>query len=123
MLVNMVHVRRMRMGVAHRAMLMEVRVRLARRVERAVRMLMMLIVHMRVRVRHRLVSVFMLVPFGEMQPYSRRHENARDDELRRNRLAEHHNRNRAAEKRRGGEVCAGAGRSKVTQGHNEQRQT
>jgi hypothetical protein len=66
MLVNMVHVRHVSMRVAHWAVLVKVRVRLARRVECTVRMLMMLVVHMRVCVRHRLVNVFMLVAFGEM---------------------------------------------------------
>ena len=122
MLVHMVHVRHVRMRVSHWAVLMEMRVRLARRVQRTVRMLMMRVVHMRVCVRHRLVNVLMLMAFGEMQPYPRRHERARDDELRRHRLAEYHNRNRTAEKRCGGKIGAGARGPKMAQGDDKERQ-
>ena len=48
---------------------------------------MMVVVDMAVLVLDRLVRVFMGMPFGQMQPDAERHQQAGDDQLRRDRLA------------------------------------
>ena len=61
-----VHVRHMGMRVPKRLVLVEMRVRLAGRVERAVVVLVVLVVKVRMSVRHRLMNMFVLMPFGEV---------------------------------------------------------
>jgi hypothetical protein len=75
--VGMVHVGHMRVRVTHRRMLVEMRVRLAGRIERAVRMAMVLVMNMRMGVRHRLVPVLVRVLLGQVQPHADRHQDAR----------------------------------------------
>jgi hypothetical protein len=83
------HIWDVRMRVPYPAVLVVVRVRLAGRVQLAVRVLMVLIVHMWVRVSHRFVNVLMFVAFCQMQPDPHGHERARDGELHGDRLDEH----------------------------------
>jgi hypothetical protein len=81
----MVDVRIVRMPVPKRFMPVPVRMRLRHR--SSVSVLMMRIVEMAVLVLDRLVRVFMRMPFGQMQPDAERHQQARNDQLRRDRLA------------------------------------
>src|SRR5436853_4098057 len=69
-----VHVGRVRVCVPQRRMPMEMRVRFAGRVERAMVMTMVLIVHVRVGVRRGLVHMLVFVMFGQVQPYANRHQ-------------------------------------------------
>lgn len=77
---------------------------------------------MRVRVGHGLVGVAVLVMLSEVQPDTHGHEGAGDGELRSDRLAERDHRRRSAEKRCGGEICAGARGPEMAQGHDEECQ-
>ena len=81
----MMDVRVVRMPVPKRFVPVPVRMRLCRR--SFVSMAMMVVVEMAVLVLDRLVPVFMGVPFGQMQPDAERHQQASDDQLRRDRLA------------------------------------
>ena len=72
--MGMMHVRHVRVAVAHRFMAMQVCVRLSWRVAGAMSVPMMLIVNMGVRMPHRLMRMFMFVIFGQMQPDAERHQ-------------------------------------------------
>jgi len=67
------HVGNVRVGMPRPAMPVHVRVRLSGRVVRAVLVLMMLVVHMRVLVRHRFVDVLVLMMLAQMQPHANCH--------------------------------------------------
>ena len=82
-----VHVRRVRMRVPQSAVLVEMRVRFAGRIRRAVRVLMMLVTDVRMRMGEQRVDMLMLVTFGEVQPDAGRHQCASNGELRGHRLA------------------------------------
>jgi hypothetical protein len=81
----MVDVRVVRMPVPKRFMPVPVRMRLRHR--SFVSVVMMVVVDMGMLVLDWLVRVFMGMPFGQMQPDAERHQQARDDQLRRDRLA------------------------------------
>lgn len=70
------HVRHVRVPVLEAAMLVRMRVGLARRIVGAMLVLVMRVMCMRVRVREHLVLVLMLVILGEMQPHSNGHQGA-----------------------------------------------
>jgi hypothetical protein len=72
----MMHVRHVRVPVLEPAMLVRMRVGLARGVVGTVLVLVMSIMNVGVRVCEHLVLVFMLMIFGEMQPHANRHEGA-----------------------------------------------
>ena len=74
-----------RVPVPKRLMPVPVRMRLGHRP--FVSMAMMFVVDMAVLVLERLVRVFVAVPFGQMKPDAERHQQARNDQLRRDRLA------------------------------------
>jgi hypothetical protein len=86
--MHMMHVRRMRVRVTQSAVLMEMRVRLAWRVDCAVHVLMMFVMDVRVGMRERRGGVLMFVTFGQVQPDAGGHQRARDGKLRGYRLAE-----------------------------------
>jgi hypothetical protein len=73
-----VRVRYVRVCVPQPAVPVEMRVGLAWRVLRAVFASMVFVMHMRMCVRQRLMAMFMLVTFGEMQPDADRHEGSCD---------------------------------------------
>ena len=98
--VRVMHVRHMRMGVLQPAVRVGMGVRLPRRIAGAVRVPMMLVVHVRMGVLHRLVDVLVLVPLGQMQPDAERHQAARRGELHGEGLAERQHRDGCAEERR-----------------------
>jgi hypothetical protein len=64
-----------------------------------VRVSVMLVVHMAVLMLDRIVGMFMLMPLCEMEPEAKSHEQASDDELRGDRLAQQDNGNHRADKR------------------------
>ena len=69
MAMEVMHVGRVRMSMRQWPMLMRVSMGLARRVFRAVLMLVVLVVDMRVGVLCRFVNVLMLVTFRHVEPY------------------------------------------------------
>ena len=74
------------MGVREGLVLVPVRVGLAGRVRRAVRVPMVLVVRMTVRVDHPLVTMLMLMPLGQVQPDADGHEHAGGDPRRSDRF-------------------------------------
>ena len=80
-LVLMMHVRDVRVPVLQPRVPMVVGVRLAGWITRRVRMPVMLVVHMRVCMFHRLVPMLMLVMLGEMQPYADGHQETSCEQL------------------------------------------
>lgn len=80
--VPMVDIRVVGMCVNYRVVPMRMRVRVrvdCRRITRTVHMLVMLVVHVRMRVLHRLVGVSMYMSFRNVQPYTERHQSASSD--------------------------------------------
>jgi hypothetical protein len=94
--MRMVHVGYVRMRVPHRGVLVKMRVRLTWRVGSSMPVLVMLVVHMRMRMAHHLVNMFMLVVLGRVQPYAYTHQTAGDCELCGDGIAEHDDRCGAA---------------------------
>ncbi len=74
--VLVMHVGRVRMLVLEPAMHVEMRMRLPWRVFGIVLMLVVLIMHVGMRVRCRLVDMFVFVAFGEVQPNAHSHQAA-----------------------------------------------
>ncbi len=60
------------------------------------------------RVRHRLVNMFMFVPLGEMQPDAQSHHAAGQQQLNGDGLSQAHNGNDGAEEWGRRKICAGA---------------
>ena len=114
MTVRVMHVRYVRVGMSQRPMFVKMRVRLSGWIEGAVGVAVVFIVHVRMRVSHRLVNVLMLVTLSQVQPNSDCHEGTGNGELHSKRLAKRDNRRHSAEKWRGREVCAGPRGSKVS---------
>ena len=80
MLVPVMDVRVVRVSVDKFFVPVPVRVRFARRIIRAVDVLLMLVVCVQVLMLHRLVPVFVSVKFSEMKPDAERHEHGGGDE-------------------------------------------
>ena len=68
MAVNVMHIRRVRMCMFETIMLVPMRVRLAYWIIRSMLVLVMLVMNVRVRVRHCIVDVFMLMALRDVQP-------------------------------------------------------
>ena len=68
MAVNVMHIRRVRMYMFETIMFVPMRVRLAYRIIRSMLVLVMLVMNVRVRVRHCIVDVFMLMALRDVQP-------------------------------------------------------
>ena len=119
--VGVVHVR-----VRQRRMMMMVRVRFRVRHWRIVwpmHVLVVFVMNMWMGVIHRLVCVLMFVSLGQVQPHACRHQSRRSEKATGDRFAEHHNRDRGADERRGREVGAGACGANVAQRQDEQHET
>ena len=71
--MRVVHVRDVRMLVPEALVMVGVRVRLSRRVLRAMLMLVMGIMDMGMSVLHGFVNVLVIVLLGQVQPYTDRH--------------------------------------------------
>jgi hypothetical protein len=63
-LMRVMHVGDMRMTMTQPLVAMQMRMRFARRIAGSMRVLMMLVMHMTMAVRHRLVHMLMIVPLG-----------------------------------------------------------
>jgi hypothetical protein len=72
--VCVMHVRQVRVRMPYRLVLVKMGVRLAGRVRSAVRVAMVLVVHVRVGVCDRPMNVFVLVMLGQVQPHADRHQ-------------------------------------------------
>ena len=68
MAVNVMHIRRVRMYMFETIMFVPMRVRLAYWIIRSMLVLVMLVMNVRVRVRHCIVDVFMLMALRDVQP-------------------------------------------------------
>jgi hypothetical protein len=66
--VNVMHIRRVRMGMFETIVPVPMGVRLAYWIIRSMLMLVMLVMNVRVRVRHGTVDVFMLMALRDVQP-------------------------------------------------------
>src|SRR5215475_4658004 len=108
--------------MAQRLMFMGMGVGFAGRIERIMRVAMMLIMHVRMGVRHRLVNVLMLVMFRKVQPHAEGHESAGAEELDGYWLAKRDDGCDAANERRGREVRTCPRRPEVAQCEDEQRE-
>lgn len=108
MRVAVVQVGIVRVAVDEPRVPVPVRVRLARRIVGAVRVPVVLVMHVRVLVLHRLVHMLVLVPLGEMEPDAEAHEPAGGEQLQRQRLAEGGDREERPDERCRREVGAGA---------------
>ena len=97
-------VRKVRMSVDERVVLMNMGVRLGPVPRKIMAMPVMLVVPMRVLVRHCLVCVQVLVPFGEMKIDAQRHQHPRHGKLRRDRFVDDDDRKHGAEKWRDSEM-------------------
>lgn len=81
MLMEMVHVRHVRMRVPQPDMLMEMSVGIPGRIRSAVRVHMMVVMQVGMGMGHRLVNMLMLMMFGQMKPDPRCHEDTGNGEL------------------------------------------
>lgn len=112
----------MRVLVLQMGMSMPVRVR--RLPVRGLRMLvlMVFVMHMGVRMFYRLMHVFVLMVFGEMQPDAEGHQSGRRPECRRRRFAEQDQRDGRADERGGRKVGPGTRRAEAAQGQHEENE-
>ena len=74
----------------------------------------MLVMPMRVFVRHRLVRMHVLVAFGQMKIDTQRHQRPRHGKLRRNSFARNDDRKHGTEERRDGKIGARARGAQVS---------
>lgn len=123
MRVAVVDIREMRMPMDDRLVCMQMRVRFGAIPSGGMLVTMVLVVRVRVFVRDRLVHVFMLVVFRNVQPDTQRHHCTGHGKLQRHRIMLNQERQRGAKKWRNREVRAGARGSQVPQRENEQNQT
>jgi hypothetical protein len=116
----MMDVRVVRMPVPKPFMPVPVRMRLCNR--SFVSMAMMVVVDMGMLVLDWLVDVFMGMPFGQMQPDAERHQQARDDQLRSDRLAQQANRDDRAKERRDREISSSPSAAEMAQRQDKQHE-
>lgn len=118
--VHMMHVGDVRMLVRQSLVTMPVCMRLSGRIVGAVYVLVVLVVHMLMLVRHRLVDMLVFMNFRHVQPYAHRHQGAGGSELNRDWFGEQQDRSYRAEERGSREVCAGPRRTKISERADEQ---
>ena len=118
----MVNIWEMRMRVLHDLMLVFMAVRRITIPRKVMAVLVMRIVAVLVRVRHRSVLMRMVVVLGQVQPDPGRHEHCRQPEHHARRFTQHGDGQRSAHKRRARKVGPGAGRTQATQGQYKQHQ-
>jgi len=116
------HIGHVRVRVPQAAVLMGMRVWFARRVVWGMCVLVMLVVYVRMSMRHRFVHMLVSVAFSQVQPHAERHQRAGDGELQGHRLVEGDHGGDAAVERRGREIGAGARGAEVAQRRDEQRE-
>jgi hypothetical protein len=118
----MMHVRDVGMPVCQPAMPMDVRVRLPRRIVGRVLMVVMGVVHMRMRMLHRLVRMGVLMTLGQVEPHANAHRQPGDGQLERRRIARKRQSGDRAQERGGREVGTGACCTEVPEREDRQRQ-
>jgi hypothetical protein len=96
----MVGIRKVDMPMPEPAVSMPVAVRFVRRVVGCMAMTMVFVMDVFVRMRHGLVFMVMLMPFGQMQPHAHRHQDRCGDELIGARFIEQHDRENGPKERR-----------------------
>ncbi len=109
MCVRVVHVRYVSMLVHDPLVAMPVRMRLAGWIVRSMRVPMVLIVHVRMAMLHGFMDVFVLMALGQVQPDTEAHEQAGNDELQGDGLAEKQDGGQCPDKRRRRKIRASAG--------------
>jgi hypothetical protein len=119
MMMRVVHVRDMRVCVLQRLVAVRMGMRLARRVGRIMDVLMMLIVNVRMGMRHRLVHVLVLMPFCEMQQNAQHHEYPGGCKLKSQRLAQKQDGGDGPDKWRSREVSACSRGAEMAQREHE----
>ena len=119
----MMRVRIVRVAVPDAGMDMEMRMRFAGRLFSQMLMLVMEVVHMPVLMLRRLVFMQVLMPFGQMQPYSNGHQRAGCEELRGQRFAEDGDGDQSANEGRGRKIRAGPRSTKMAERQHEQNNT
>jgi hypothetical protein len=117
--MSVVQIGVMRVLVHERHMPVAMRVRLARGIAGHVFVPVMFVMRMAMFVLEGLVPMLVLMRLGEMQRDADRHQSARDDELSCQRLAEQGDRDQRADKRRRGEIGAGARRAEMAETEHE----
>ena len=119
MAVPMMGVRIMRMAVSNVGMDMVMRMRLAGRLFSQMLMLVMEVVRMHVLVLHRLVFMQVLMPLGQVQPYSNGHQRAGRNQLRGQRFAENADGDQGADEGRGRKIRTGSCRAEMAKRQHE----
>ena len=117
--MGMVHVRRMRMRMRQRRVFVSVGMWFAWWIIGPMGVAMMLVVTVRMGMRHRLMCVWMFMMLGQMQPDACGHQQSRDCELCRQRFAERNHRAGSAKERCCREVRACARSTEAAQREHE----
>lgn len=117
----MMDVGEVRMLVTHRDVRVAMRMELVPVPRGAVRVPVMVVISVRMLVFLRLVLVFVLVAFRQMQPDAQGHQGTARRQRERHRLASNHHGDQCTDERRDGEVRARPRRSEVAQRRHEQR--
>ena len=108
------------MRVPYGLMFVEMRVRLAWRIEGAMGVLVVFIMDVRMGVRHRLMNVLVFMMLGQVQPHAGRHQRASNSELHGDRFAQRDHRSGAADEWSRGEIGACSRRAEMAQSDDEQ---
>jgi hypothetical protein len=122
MSMSMMNIGKVRVPMAQPAVRMLVSVRLPPVPLEVMLVPMMLVMHMSMCVRKRLVDMLVLVALGNMQPNTERHTRRRQPESDSTRLSIEQHRGRGTNERRGGKIGTGARRPELTQSDNKQYQ-
>ena len=122
MAVQVMHVGRVRMSMLNRPMLVRMGVGLSGWILGTVCMLMVFVMHMRMRVHHRLVDVLVLVALSDVQPDTQRHERSCREELRGDGLSERNDGGNSPQEGRGREIGSCSRRSQIAERNDEKRQ-
>ena len=122
MLVVVVHVRHMRMLVPEPAVAVPVGMRLAGRIVGCVAVPMMLVVDMRMCMLHGLMHVLMIVRFGDVQPHTGAHQQARRSQLQGQRLMQECDCRHRSHKRRRRKIGARARGAEIPQRQDEKHE-
>ncbi len=117
--MGVMHVRHMRVAVVHRLMAMPVCVRFSWRVAWAMSVPMVLIMSMGVCMLNRMMPMFMVVIFGEVQPDAERHQNPGGNQLNRDGIMQDHDCGRGPQERSGREISARSRGPQMPQSENE----
>ena len=117
--VLMMQVRPMRMGMDLRLMPVGMGMGLARRIAREMLMLVMCVMHMAVRMLHRLVHVGMDMAFGEVKPCANGHQQSGKHQRDRERRTEDKRRGEGADEGCGAVIGPGPRRTEMAQGDDE----